>query len=38
MKSLLSVKAAQAFHPGHGVYRSSYKNALRLAATETNML
>lgn len=24
------------FHPGQGVYRSSYKNALRLAATETN--
>lgn len=24
------------FHPGRGVYRSSYKNALRLAATETN--
>lgn len=30
-------KAAKAFHPGHGVYRSSYKNARRLAATETNM-
>lgn len=30
-------KAAAAFHPGRGVYRSSYKNALRLAATETNM-
>ena len=30
-------KAAQAFHPGRGVYRSSYKNARRLAATETNM-
>ena len=30
-------KAAKAFHPGQGVYRSSYKNALRLAATETNM-
>lgn len=24
------------YHPGQGVYRSSYKNALRLAATETN--
>ena len=23
------------YHPGQGVYRSSYKNALRLAATET---
>ena len=30
-------RAAEAFHPGHGVYRSSYKNALRLTATETNM-
>lgn len=30
-------KAAQAFHPGQGVYRSAYKNARRLAATETNM-
>ena len=30
-------KAAQAFHPGQGVYRSSYKNARRLAATETNI-
>jgi hypothetical protein len=28
---------AQAFHPGQGVYRSSYKNARRLAATETNI-
>lgn len=30
-------KAANAFHPGRGVYRSSYKNARRLAATETNI-
>ncbi len=30
-------KSAAAFHPGRGVYRSSYKNALRLTATETNM-
>lgn len=30
-------KAAAAFHPGRGVYRSSYKNARRLAATETNI-
>ena len=30
-------KAAKEFHPGRGVYRSSYKNALRLTATETNM-
>jgi len=30
-------KAAKAYNPGAGVYRSSYKNALRLARTETNM-
>jgi hypothetical protein len=30
-------KAAKAFHPGQGVYRSSYKNARRLAATEGNI-
>lgn len=30
-------RAAKAFHPGQGVYRSSFKNALRLTATETNM-
>ena len=30
-------RAAQEYHPGQGVYRSSYKNALRLTATETNM-
>lgn len=30
-------KAAAAFHPGQGVYRSSYKNALRMTATENNM-
>ena len=30
-------KAAKEFHPGQGVYRSSYKNALRLTATETNI-
>lgn len=27
----------KAYHPGRGVYRSSFKNALRLARTETNM-
>ena len=32
----LSQRAA-AYHPGRGVYRSSYKNARRLAATETNI-
>lgn len=30
-------KAAAAYHPGQGVYRSSYKNALRMAATENNI-
>ncbi|MBP5714386.1 MAG: hypothetical protein J6X07_06785 [Prevotella sp.] len=30
-------KRAAAFHPGRGVYRSSYLNARRLAATETNI-
>lgn len=30
-------KRAAAFHPGTGVYRSSYKNARRLAATECNI-
>lgn len=29
-------EAAKAFHSGKGVYRSSYKNAMRLARTETN--
>lgn len=32
----LSGNAIQ-YHPGQGVYRSSYMNAKRLAATETNM-
>lgn len=32
----LSQRAA-AYHPGRGVYRSSYKNARRLASTETNI-
>ena len=35
-KLKLSSNARQ-HKPGKGVYRSSYKNALRLAATETNM-
>lgn len=30
-------KAASEFHPGQGVYRSSYANAYRLARTETNI-
>lgn len=31
---LVLSKAAAAYHPGRGVYRSSYKNAMRLARTE----
>lgn len=34
---LVLSKRAAAFHPGQGVYRSSYKNAMRLARTEVNM-
>lgn len=30
-------KAAKEYHPGRGVYRSSFKNAARLARTETNI-
>lgn len=30
-------KRAAAYHPGRGVYRSSYMNARRLAATEANI-
>ncbi len=30
-------KSAAAYHPGRGVYRSSYKNALRMTATENNI-
>lgn len=30
-------KSAAAFHPGQGVYRSSYKNALRMTVTENNI-
>jgi len=29
--------AARRYHPGRGVYRSSYKNAMRLTRTEINM-
>ena len=35
--NLVLSKAAKAFHPGQGVYRSSAKNAQRLARTEVNM-
>ena len=30
-------KHARAYHPGQGVYRSAYKNAMRLAGTEINI-
>lgn len=30
-------KNAKAYHPGRGIYRSSYKNALRLTRSEANM-
>ena len=30
-------KAAKLYHPGQGVYRSSYKNAMRMTRTEINM-
>ncbi|MEG2099745.1 MAG: hypothetical protein RRY42_07545 [Mucinivorans sp.] len=30
-------RAAKAYHPGAGQYRSSYKNAMRLTRTEINM-
>ena len=33
---LILSKPMQDYHPGQGLYRSSYKNALRVAATETN--
>jgi len=35
--NLVPSKAAKMFHPGQGVYRSSSKNAMRLARTEINM-
>jgi hypothetical protein len=33
---LVLSKAAREYHPGQGVYRSSYKNALRLSREENN--
>ena len=30
-------KAAKLYHPGQGVYRSSYKNAMRMTRSEINM-
>lgn len=35
--NLVLSQRAKNFHPGQGVYRSSYKNAMRLARTEVNM-
>ena len=35
--SLQLSKNAQAYHPGQGNYRSSYKNAMRVTRTEVNM-
>lgn len=35
--NLVLSQAADRFNPGQGVYRSSYKNAMRLTRTETNM-
>lgn len=35
--NLVLSKRAAAFHPGRGVYRSSYKNAMRLTRSEINM-
>ncbi len=34
---LVPSKAMRNYHPGQGVYRSSYKNALRLTGTENNI-
>ncbi len=34
---LVLSEPAKRYHPGQGVYRSSYKNALRLSRTEVNM-
>ena len=34
---LIPSKPMKDYHPGQGVYKSPYKNAMRLAVTETNM-
>lgn len=34
---LMPSKFMAAYHPGRGVYKSAYKNAVRIARTETNM-
>lgn len=35
--NLVLSKKAKSYHPGQGIYRSSYKNAVKLARTEINM-
>ncbi len=35
--NLVLSKKAKSYHPGKGVYRSSYKNAVRMTRTEINM-
>lgn len=35
--NLVPSKPMSNYHPGQGVYRSAYKNALRITSTETNM-
>lgn len=35
-EKLILSKPMKDYHPGQGIYRSSYKNALRVAVTETN--
>jgi hypothetical protein len=34
---LIASRAMREYHPGQGVYKSAYKNALRVTRTETNM-
>ena len=34
---LIPSKPMKDYHPGQGIYKSPYKNAIRLAVTETNM-
>lgn len=35
--NLVESQPMKNYHPGQGVYKSSYKNAVRIASTETNM-
>ena len=35
--NLVASQPMKNYHPGQGVYKSSYKNAVRIASTETNM-